>query len=127
MILSSTRSFIPTVRWRTSVLCLVILRGYGSWINNLGQIVGQSCDLNNNCHAFLWQNNKMTDLNTRIPANSSLSLYDGVTISDLGIVGGYAVDESAATAPAFVLIPEIGGSAQAAPAPGDGSPRFYAR
>jgi hypothetical protein len=56
----------------------------------------------------------MTDLNTRIPANSSLSLYDGVTISDLGIVGGYAVDESAATAPAFVLLPEIGGSAQAA-------------
>ncbi len=87
---------------------------YGSSINNLGQIVGQSCDLNNNCHAFLWQNNKMTDLNTRIPANSSLSLYDGVTISDLGIVGGYAVDESAATAPAFVLLPVTGGSAQAA-------------
>jgi probable HAF family extracellular repeat protein len=88
---------------------------YGSSINNLGQIVGQSCDLNNNCHAFLWQNGQMTDLNTLIPANSSLSLYDGVTISDLGIVGGYAVDESAATAPAFVLLPEIGGSAQAAP------------
>jgi probable HAF family extracellular repeat protein len=85
---------------------------YGSSINNLGQIVGQSCDLNNNCHAFLWQNNKMTDLNTLIPANSSLVLYDGVTITDLGIVGGYAVDQSASTAPAFLLIPRLAGSAQ---------------
>jgi probable HAF family extracellular repeat protein len=85
---------------------------YGSSINNLGQIVGQSCDLNNNCHAFLWQNNKMTDLNTLIPANSSLSLYDGVTIDDLGVVGGYAVDQSASTAPAFVLIPHSGATAQ---------------
>ncbi len=85
---------------------------YGSSINNLGQIVGQSCDLNNNCHAFLWQNNKMIDLNTLIPANSSLSLYDGVTINDLGVVGGYAVDQSASTAPAFLLIPQLAGSAQ---------------
>lgn len=88
---------------------------YGSSINNLGQIVGQSCDSNNQCHAFLWQNGKMTDLNTLIPANSQLSLYSGATIDDLGIVGGYAVDQSTATAPAFVLFPSFGTSAQAPP------------
>jgi probable HAF family extracellular repeat protein len=86
---------------------------FGSSINNLGQIVGQSCDLNNNCHAFLWQNGKMTDLNTLIPAQQQLSLYAGATIDDLGIVGGYAVDQSTATAPAFVLFPSFGSSAQA--------------
>jgi probable HAF family extracellular repeat protein len=86
---------------------------YGNSINNLGQIVGQSCDLNNHCHAFLWQKGKMTDLNTLIPANSQLSLYSGMTIDDLGVVGGYAVDQSTATAPAFVLTPSFGSSAQA--------------
>jgi probable HAF family extracellular repeat protein len=86
---------------------------YANSINNLGQIVGQSCDLNNHCHAFLWQKGKMTDLNTLIPANSQLSLYSGMTIDDLGVVGGYTVDQSTATAPAFVLTPSFGRSAQA--------------
>jgi probable HAF family extracellular repeat protein len=86
---------------------------FGSSINNSGQIVGQSCDTNNQCHAFLWQNGKMTDLNTLISANSQLSLYSAVTIDDLGIVGGYAVDQSTGTAPAFVLFPTFGTSVQA--------------
>jgi probable HAF family extracellular repeat protein len=33
-------------------------------INNKSQVVGESCDANFNCRAFLWQNGLMVDLNT---------------------------------------------------------------
>jgi probable HAF family extracellular repeat protein len=78
----------------------------GSSINNLSQIVGQSCDINPNCRGFLWQNGKMVDLSTLLPTNSPLSLYDPVTIDDLGVIGGFAFDSSAQTNPAFLAIPK---------------------
>ena len=37
---------------------------YANSINNLSQIVGQSCDINGNCRPFLWGNGNMIDLNT---------------------------------------------------------------
>ena len=49
----------------------------GYSINNLGQIVGQSCDVNRNCRAFLWSKGTMTDLNTLVGANQQLYLYLG--------------------------------------------------
>jgi probable HAF family extracellular repeat protein len=86
----------------------------GYAINTTGQIVGQSCDVNNNCRAFLWSKGTMTDLNTLIPANSQLYLYLAATIDDLGVVGGYAVDKTNNTQPAFLVIPTL--SFAAAPA-----------
>ena len=32
-------------------------------INRWGQVVGRSCDADGNCHAFLWQDGAMRDLN----------------------------------------------------------------
>ena len=47
---------------------------FGGWINDKGQVVGWSCDVDGNCRAYLWQNKVMTDLNTLIPPNSPLYL-----------------------------------------------------
>jgi probable HAF family extracellular repeat protein len=41
-------------------------------INSKGQVVGNSCDVNFNCRAFLWENGVMTDLNALIPPDSPL-------------------------------------------------------
>ena len=82
---------------------------FGNSINNLGQVVGNSCDASFNCRAFFWQNGNMTDLNTLIPADSTLVLNYAATIDDLGIIAGYAVDPNTNAAPAFVLIPDLGG------------------
>jgi probable HAF family extracellular repeat protein len=43
---------------------------YANAINNLSQIVGQSCDINDNCRPFLWENGNMIDLNTLVPTGS---------------------------------------------------------
>ena len=80
----------------------------GYSINNRGQVVGQSCDASyNNCRAFLWQNGKMTDLNTLIPSPSPLYLYLAATIDDVGVIVGYASDQTANNSPAFVAIPRF--------------------
>jgi probable HAF family extracellular repeat protein len=85
---------------------------FGNSINNLGQVVGNSCDVNFNCRAFLWENGKMIDLNTLIPSNSTLALNYAATIDDLGIIAGYAFDQTTITSPAFVSFPTFGGFAQ---------------
>jgi probable HAF family extracellular repeat protein len=78
----------------------------GYSINNRGQVVGQSCDASfSTCRGFLWQNGKMTDLNTLIPASSPLYVYLAATIDDVGVIVGYAYDQTANSSPAFVAIP----------------------
>jgi probable HAF family extracellular repeat protein len=79
----------------------------GYSINNLGQIVGQSCDVNGNCRGFLWSKGTMTDLNTLVSANQPLYLHLAATIDDLGVITGYAIDKANNTQPAFVLTPAI--------------------
>ena len=86
---------------------------YGTSINNLGQIVGYSCDVNFNCRAFLWQDGSMVDLNTLNTSDSSLFLSYASTIDDIGIIAGYAFDQTTNTSPAFVSIPTLSGFAQA--------------
>jgi probable HAF family extracellular repeat protein len=67
---------------------------------------GQSCDATfSTCRGFLWQNGKMTDLNTLIPATSPLYIYLAATIDDVGVIVGYAYDQTANSSPAFVAIP----------------------
>jgi probable HAF family extracellular repeat protein len=86
---------------------------FGTSINNLGQIVGFSCDVNFNCRAFLWQNGSMVDLNTLNSSGSSLFLDYAAAIDDIGVIAGYAFDQTTNTSPAFVSIPGLGGFAQA--------------
>jgi probable HAF family extracellular repeat protein len=79
----------------------------GYSVNNRGQVVGQSCDANFNCRAFLWQNGKMIDLNTLIPSSSPLYLYLAANIDDVGVIVGYASDQTANNSPAFVALPKF--------------------
>jgi len=82
-------------------------------INSNGQVVGRSrigdpsTELQ---HAFLWENGgPMLDLNTLIPPNSPLELYDGENINDRGEIAGRGLppgcDDKDACGHAFLLIP----------------------
>ncbi len=74
-------------------------------INNKGQVVGISCDVNFNCRAFLWQNGVMTDLNTFVAPGSSLYLNFAGGLNDRGEIAGTAFDQNTGESPAFLAIP----------------------
>ena len=60
-------------------------------INSKGQIVGESdlsCDFTAGLKAVLWDKEAMVDLNTLIPADSSLHLIVGANINDRGEIAG---------------------------------------
>jgi probable HAF family extracellular repeat protein len=65
---------------------------FGNGINRRGQVVGSSLDANGNTRAFVRQNGVLTDLNTLIPAGSSLFLFDAFGINDRGDIVGDALD-----------------------------------
>ena len=78
--------------------------GYG--INDLGRIVGSSCDSDGNCRAVLWQGSAMTDLNTLIPPDSTLYLLEATGgINNLGQIAGYAYDTVSGEIHPFLLNP----------------------
>ncbi len=72
-------------------------------INRLGQVVGRSCDVDGNCHAFLWQEGVMTDLNELVDEDDVLlAAFD---IDDRGRITGQAFDDEAGVFVAFVAKP----------------------
>ena len=104
-----TRGFI----WQDGVATdLVILPGYPivfpGAINNRGQIVGQTCNADESiCTSFIWENGVMRDLNTLVPANSSLHMYEAAGINSRGEIVGLALDKATgACCFAFLAIPE---------------------
>jgi probable HAF family extracellular repeat protein len=74
-------------------------------INNHGQMVGTSCDIDGNCRAFLRQGRVMTDLNALIPADSPLYLIFGWDINDAGQIAGQALETSTGDIHAFLATP----------------------
>jgi probable HAF family extracellular repeat protein len=74
-------------------------------INNHGQMVGTSCDIDGNCRAFLRQDSAMTDLNALIPADSPLYLIFGWDINDAGQIAGQALETSTGEIHAFLATP----------------------
>ena len=78
---------------------------YAIGINNLGQVVGQSCDASGNCRAFLWKNGTMIDLNTLLRPGTSLYLNGAFAINDQGEIVGNAYQQSTGNYPAFLAIP----------------------
>jgi probable HAF family extracellular repeat protein len=70
-------------------------------INNRGQIVGTASAADGTSHAFLWQTNHLTDLNTLLPASSGWQLANAQFINDAGrIVGSGSLNGVAQT---FIL------------------------
>jgi probable HAF family extracellular repeat protein len=75
-------------------------------INEAGQVVGVSYGPGfSHPRAFLWQNEVMMDLNSLIPAGSTLTLQVAGDIDDRGEIAGTAFDSVTKTNPAFLVIP----------------------
>ncbi|MGA8099582.1 MAG: hypothetical protein WB810_13095 [Candidatus Cybelea sp.] len=77
------------------------LLSFGGSINDAGQMAIQSCKnlaawLNNTdkCHAAIWQNGVMIDLNTLVRPGSSLYLISANTINNRGEIVGTAIDRT---------------------------------
>jgi len=80
----------------------------GSAISDNGKLVGQSCDANDNCRGFLWQDGVMMDLNTLVPPNSTLDFPDPVGINSRGQIVGLGAVKSTGELHAFLLTPSNG-------------------
>jgi len=65
---------------------------FAAGINNAGQIVGGSNDPDGGARAFLIQDGIMSDLNTLIPADSTLFLVFAFDINSRGQIAGLAFD-----------------------------------
>jgi probable HAF family extracellular repeat protein len=66
--------------------------GLASGINDKGQVVGSNWDSNFNwLHAFIWQDDVTTDLNTLFPADSNLFAVMANKINERGQISGMAI------------------------------------
>jgi len=72
-------------------------------INASGQVVGDSEATGGDFHAFLYSGGTMTDLNTRIAANSGWTLNFAYAINDAGQITGQGLINNALHA--FLLTP----------------------
>src|SRR3984893_18438806 len=65
---------------------------FASGINDRGQVVGSALDAHFNwSHAFIWQDNVLTDLDTLFPASSNLFPVMGNKINERGQISGMAI------------------------------------
>ena len=65
---------------------------FASGINDRGQVVGSSLDSKSNwSHAFIWQDNVLTDLSTLFPASANLNPVMANKINDRGQISGMAI------------------------------------
>jgi len=78
----------------------------GLGINDQGVVVGQSIGATS--RAFIWENGKLTDLNTLVPAGSPQLLFAN-DINDRGEIVGQALDPTTGVFFAFVAVPDQGG------------------
>jgi probable HAF family extracellular repeat protein len=74
-------------------------------INERRQVVGSSCDVDGNCHAFLWQDGAMRDLNQLVDSVDQDVLIAAYDIDDLGRITGQAFDDEAGEFVAFLATP----------------------
>jgi probable HAF family extracellular repeat protein len=64
---------------------------YATAISDQGQVTGLSLDANFNLRAVLWNNGKPTDLNTLVPADTTLDLQTACSINREGQITGIAL------------------------------------
>jgi probable HAF family extracellular repeat protein len=67
---------------------------HGTAIGNNGLALGVSLDANFNPRAVLWRNGTATDMNTLVPADSTLKLQSACSINDKGEIIGFAALKS---------------------------------
>ncbi len=74
-------------------------------INEWRQVVGQSCDVNDNCRGFLWRNGAMVDLNDLVVGDYDDVITTANDIDDFGRITGQAFDAETNQFFAFVAKP----------------------
>jgi probable HAF family extracellular repeat protein len=74
-------------------------------INDRREIVGQSCDADDNCRAVVWRGCDATDLNAVMEVSSPLVLTTANDIDDSGSITGQAFDQASGQFVAFVATP----------------------
>jgi probable HAF family extracellular repeat protein len=74
-------------------------------INEWRQVVGQSCDADDNCRAFIWQNGVMADLNDLVGFGYEDVLTTANDIDDFGRITGQGFDATANEFVAFLARP----------------------
>lgn len=84
----------------------------GLGINNHGQVVGLSCGAGSGgCHAFLWQDGVMLDLEKIAPGHASV-ITDAQDINDLGQITGQACATAESDPPCYTFradpVPDYG-------------------
>jgi probable HAF family extracellular repeat protein len=90
----------------------------GIGINDCGEVVGLSLDATGFPRAFHWQQGLgMTDLNTRIPADSPFYLLTAVGINSGGEIIAVAVSKATGVPHGVLLTPGNGASAGTAVLP----------
>jgi probable HAF family extracellular repeat protein len=104
----------------------------GLGMNNLGDVVGASIagpdPLRGAPKAVIWHNGTITDLNTLVPADTSLFLLTAFTINDAGQVAGFGVDLNTFELHGFLATPLDSSDAPEARSPmkvGSVPPRVY--
>ena len=76
---------------------------YAADVNNNGQVVGYAV-LNSVQHAFVYENNQMTDLNNLVDSGLGWTLNRARAVNDLGQIVGYGTNASGQIR-AFLLTP----------------------
>ena len=84
------------------------LTSQATGINEWRQIVGQSCDVNDNCRGFLWRNGEMIDLNDLVVGDYDDLITTANDIDDFGRITGQAFDADTGQFFAFVAKPVLG-------------------
>jgi chitinase len=74
-------------------------------INSSGQIVGITATPQNGETAFIYSNGVMTDLNSLLPAGSSVTLHEATAINDSGQILAYSLNDATNVSTAYLLTP----------------------
>jgi chitinase len=74
-------------------------------INSSGQIVGISTTPQNGQTAFIDSNGEMTDLNSLLPAGSSVTLHEATAINDSGQILAYSLNPATNVSTTYLLTP----------------------
>jgi probable HAF family extracellular repeat protein len=74
-------------------------------INSSGQIVGITATPQNGETAFIYRNGVMTDLNSLLPAGSSVTLHEATAINDSGQILAYSLNAATNVSTTYLLTP----------------------
>ncbi|GLQ89174.1 hypothetical protein [Dyella flagellata] len=76
-------------------------------INGQGTIVGQSCDSLGACHAVMWRNGRIVDLNSpQVTSGVSGQLWSANDINDAGVITGQLLNPVTKVYSTFVAVPD---------------------